>query len=213
MEKNVHLALALLYTVCILSLSVTFSLHFRPLYYFDIRHLDIAETSGYSEAEIRENYDALIDYNSIFSAKDLVFPTLPMSENGHTHFVEVRRIFVFVQFLGILSLLFCIPLTCFFVRKKQFLFLKYAGILTLSIPLVLGCLIAVNWESFFVTFHHIFFANDYWIFDPAFDPVILILPDQFFLHAALLILACVITASVLCFFTGKKMERRHLHSI
>lgn len=207
-----HLILAVLYMLCILSISVTFVLNFRPLYYFDIGHLHISENSGYPEDEIRENYDALIDYNSPFYKEDLSFPTLPMSENGHTHFVEVKRIFVFVQYLAVVSLILCIALTFFQVRKRKFLFLKYAGILTLVVPAVFGCLIAVNWDAFFVTFHHLFFNNDYWIFDAASDPVILILPDTFFMHAAILILGCVILGSILCLTIGWKLERSCLGS-
>lgn len=204
-----HLILAVLYMLCIISISVTFVLNFRPLYYFDIGHLHISENSGYPEDEIRENYDALIDYNSAFYKGDLSFPTLPMSENGHTHFVEVKRIFVFVQYLAFISLILCIVFTFFQAQKREFRFLKYAGILTLVVPAVLGCLIAVNWDACFTAFHHLFFNNDYWIFDAAFDPVILILPDRFFMHAAILILGCVILGSILCLTIGWKLERSY----
>lgn len=206
--RTFHLFLAVLYMLCIISVSVTFVLNFRSLYYFDIGHLNISETSGYPEEEIRENYDALIDYNSVFNTDDLVFPTLPMSENGHTHFVEVKRIFVFVQCLAVVTLLLCIILTVREVKQKRFSFLKYAGILTIAVPAILGILIAVNWDAFFVGFHHLFFNNDYWIFDAATDPVILLLPDTFFMHAAILILVCVVLASVICFAVGHRLQRK-----
>lgn len=193
-----HLGLALLYMLFIISASVTFVLNFRPLYYFDMQHLHIPEVSGYSASEIRQNYDALIDYNSVFNSDDLVFPTLPMSENGHTHFVEVKRIFVFVQCLAAATFFLCAALTVPCIKKLDFRFLKYAGILTFAVPAVLGVLIAANWDAAFVAFHHLFFNNDYWIFSAATDPVITILPDTFFLHAAILILGCVVAGSLLC---------------
>lgn len=205
MQKK-HIGLAILYMLCIISLSVTLVLNFRPLYYFDIGYLDIAENSGYAKEIIRENYDALIDYNSVFYTKDLHFPSLPMSENGRIHFVEVKKIFVFVQCLAAITLPLCVCLTLYMKKRKEFLFLKYAGILTLAIPVLLGGLIAANWNSFFVTFHHLFFRNDYWLFDPAYDPVILILPDQFFLHAAVMILGCVILGSLTCLFLSRKWK-------
>ena len=83
MKKNnvvFHTVLALVLTLTIISVSVVFTLAFRPLYYLDISALDIPEQSGYSEDEIRENYDVLIDYNLSFGKEPLEFPTLAMSE-------------------------------------------------------------------------------------------------------------------------------------
>ena len=49
-------------------------------------YMKIGFEGGYSEEEIRENYDALIDYTMAWKDGDLVFPTLPMSEKGKIHF-------------------------------------------------------------------------------------------------------------------------------
>lgn len=81
--------------VCLLiiSFSVTLTLNFRPLYYADIQNLHITELSGREEKDIRSNYDALIDYNSLFNHQPLKFPTCAMSESGRIHFEEVKKIF------------------------------------------------------------------------------------------------------------------------
>ena len=63
------------------------------------------------------------------------------------------------------------------------------------LPAVLGIIVYAAWDEAFNLFHHAFFRNDYWIFDPAVDPVITILPDRFFLHCAL---------AVVVFFPGGK---------
>jgi integral membrane protein (TIGR01906 family) len=42
------------------------------------------------------------------------------------------------------------------------------------------------------------FRNDYWIFDEATDPVIMILPDAFFLHCAVMIILLILIGSLLC---------------
>lgn len=203
MKTNRHYVLtavtALICTLFFLSAAVVITLNFRPLYYHDMRQLNLSALSGLSEEEIRENYDALIEYNSMFYQGDLEFPSLSMSESGRIHFEEVKQIFVWVQYLCILSFLGGVALIFFHWRKKAgWLFLKAAALLCITLPLLLGSLIALNWDQFFVTFHHLFFDNDYWIFDPALDPVITILPDAFFLHCALMILALVVSFSALC---------------
>ena len=45
---------------------------------------------------------------------------------------------------------------------------------------VLGTLIAMNFNKCFLMFHKIFFDNDLWIFDPATDYMIRMLPEGFF---------------------------------
>lgn len=186
-----NLLLAVIHMLFFISFSVILVLNFRPLYYHDIKSLGIEESSGIPETEIRENYDALISYNSMFHHEELEFPTLAMSESGKIHFEEVKVIFVFVQYLCIVTFLAGSVGSFFKLRRKDAAFLKLSGILTPAVPAVLGILIAANWENFFVTFHHIFFRNDYWLFDPAVDPVITILPDAFFLHCSVGILLLV----------------------
>ena len=202
-----NLALAVVFMLFFISFSVVLVLNFRPLYYHDIEALDIVESSGISEEDIRTNYDTLISYNSIFGQKELDFPTLAMSESGKIHFEEVKNIFVFVQWLCIATLFAGAAGLFFKLRKKDAGCLKLAGVLTPLVPAVLGGLIALNWENFFVAFHHIFFRNDYWLFNPATDPVITILPDTFFLHCAIAILVLVILFSLLSLLVSRLLSR------
>lgn len=203
-----NLLFSLLMMLLFISFSVVVTLNFRPLYYFDINYLDIPAYSGMEEAVIRENYDELIDYNSMFYDGELEFPSLVMSESGRIHFQEVKNIFVGLQYLLIVDFLICAVLLVFHIRRKSFAFLKLAGIITIVIPAVLGSLIALNWNWVFVTFHHIAFNNDYWIFDSVTDPVINILPDAFFMHCAVMILALVMLCAVLCLVSGVILERK-----
>ena len=193
-----HTVLAFILTLTIISVSVVFTLAFRPLYYLDISALNIPEQSGYSEEEIRENYDVLIDYNLSFGSERLEFPTLAMSEPGRIHFEEVRDIFNLFKYMAIAGVIVSRAGILFCIRRKEYKFLKLTSILAVALPTVLGTLVALNWDWAFVAFHHLAFNNDYWIFDPATDPVITILPDTFFLHCALMILGCVVLGSVIC---------------
>lgn len=198
-QTAIQLALALILVLFIISFAVVFTLNFRPLYYFDMGHLDISEISGYTDSDIRANYDVLIDYNNIFGPDSLDFPTLTMSESGRIHFEEVKVIFVAVEILCIATFILGLAGILWQHRKKDVRYLKYTSILTIAIPAVLGLIFSLNWEQSFVTFHHIFFNNDYWIFSPDTDPVITILPDTFFFHCAMMILGTVVLGSILCF--------------
>ena len=211
MKKGLRWAqagLAIVLTLTIIGISVVGTLAFRPLYYRDMEKLRIAEYSGYSEDEIRENYDALIDYNMAWKDGDLSFPTLPMSETGKIHFEEVKEIFDIFKYLatfgGVLSVLGIV----FMAKKKECRYLKMTAILSCGLPVALGILVALFWDRVFVIFHKIFFRNNYWIFDSRTDPVITILPDEFFMHCALMLFGGVLFGAAVCLVSYLILRRR-----
>lgn len=136
-------------TIFLISAAAVFTLNFRPLYYHDISSLEIAEISGYSEHTIRENYDALIDYNSIFHRGSLNL-TLPMSEGGRIHFEDVKKIFDSLQILCLISLVVSIFLGRCSLKQKDWKFFRDTSILSLLLPTIAGTLIAANWDKAFV---------------------------------------------------------------
>ena len=209
----INIILSLILMLFIISASVVITLNFRPLYYFDIGHLDITGSTGLSKEEIRENYDELIDYNSIFHSEPLNFPSFPMSESGRIHFEEVKDIFILFQFMFAITFILSAVGIWYLLRKKSFLFLKLTSIFTVAIPAVLGLFIATNWDRAFIMFHKLAFNNDYWIFDYETDPVITILPDTFFLHCGVLILSGVVMGSLVCFILYRILKKKEVNHV
>ena len=181
------------------SSSVFATLAFRPLYYLDIDLLDIEDYSGFEKEEIKANYDALIDYNLPLTDGELVFPSdNMMSETAKIHFEEVKDIFDLFKICALVMIPVCIAGIWYFESKKMRQYLLYTGSLTLILPAVVGGFIALNWQKVFLIFHEIAFDNDYWIFDPYEDGVINILPSDFFMHCAIMIVALVFLAGGVC---------------
>ena len=122
----------------LVSLSVTVTLNFRPLYYLDMELLNIPENSGYSAELVRENYDRLITYNNITFHGSLEFEQMPMSESARIHFEEVKQVFAVFEYMaiaaGLLYLVGCVVQW----RKKDFGWLKTTAYCSIGIPLVLG---------------------------------------------------------------------------
>ena len=200
--------LALILTLAIIGISVVGTLAFRPLYYHDMKALEIAEYSGYPEAEIRENYDALIEYNMAWRDGDLSFPTLPMSENGKTHFEEVKEIFDIFKYLAVFGSILGVAGIVFMAMKKEYRYLKMTAVVSCGLPVVLGIFVALFWDKVFVIFHELFFNNDYWIFDYRTDPIILLLPDEFFMHCAFLIFGGVLFGAAVCLVSYVVLTKR-----
>jgi integral membrane protein (TIGR01906 family) len=158
----------------------------------DINLLHIEADSGLSRAEIKQNYDALIDYSSPLFTGDLKFPTLPASESGLEHFIEVKNIFTSFYILGAITLILGIIIIIYKAKIKDFSYLLVSAITAIVLPLLLGIYMVIDFERAFVIFHKLFFRNDYWMFDPVTDPVITILPEDFFMHCAIMIIGIVL---------------------
>lgn len=203
-SKLTKLTLSIILTLTIISLAVVLTLACKPLYYLDIHALHIPETTGCTISEIKANYNAVIDYCLSFGNAPLEFPTFPMSEGGRIHFEEVKNIFNLFKYMVIGGTLASTAGILWMRRKHCYGYLKLTAILTVALPAIIGAAVALNWDRTFVTFHEIAFNNDYWLFDPATDPVINILPDLYFLHCAVMILG-----SILCAWAYRAEKRKN----
>lgn len=185
-----NIAAAVFAAAAVVCISVSVTVMFRPLYYFDIGHLGIAESSGLSEDVIKLNYDALIDYNLLGGPDELVFPTMRMSEQGRIHFEEVKDIFISMQLISIGAIILLLLWTVLKLkgRKVPFRWTGYTGKVALTAVLVVAAAVLIDWNWAFTAMHRVFFRNDYWIFNSETDPVINILPEGFFLHCGVMII-------------------------
>ena len=205
--KFTDIVFGIIVSLFIISLSVILTLNFRPLYYFDINHLNIVEKSGYSKEDIIANYDALIEYNSPFYKGELSFPTLPSSPEGIQHFEEVKDIFTLFYIIALITFVLTLLIIIYKRKYKDYTYVLTSSLSNIILPILVCLFIAIDFDRAFVIFHKIFFNNDYWIFDPNKDPIILTLPDTFFLHAALIIISLVLVGSLLLILLYLKLTK------
>lgn len=185
-----NLAIGILFLLFFISLGLTAALYVRPLYYIGMER--ISEETGYSVTEIKENYDALIDWCSPFARGELSFPTLPASESGISHFKEVKVIFNLFFAILFITPLFLVGLINRQEKRKSFSYLLAAPIIMCVLPLLVAAASAIDFNRVFVLFHEIVFRNDDWLFSYEEDPIILFLPERFFMQCALIIAATVL---------------------
>lgn len=207
-KKDIATAISLM--LFIISFAIVFTVFFKPLYYSDMHRLGVDITSGLSFDTIRNNYDILIEYQSIFYQGSLQLPDFIMSTGGRIHFEEVKRIFELIQIILIISSCSSILLCYQHLKQKQYLFLRLTAIITVVIPLVIGIIAMMDFNTVFVIFHKIAFRNDFWIFDYTTDPIISILPEEFFMHCFIMIVIIIIILSGICHFFYKKKQKKIL---
>lgn len=188
-------AIGVLFLIFFISVGLAIAIYVRPFYYMGMDR--ISEETGYSVEVIKENYDALIDYCSPFFTEELDFPTLPESESGISHFVEVKVIFNLFFALLFVTPLFLTGLIYLQHKRGSASWMIASPIIVCVLPLLIGLACAIDFNRIFVLFHQIVFNNDDWLFSPYEDPIILFLPERFFLQCALIIVGTVLLGCVI----------------
>ncbi|TRA29845.1 TIGR01906 family membrane protein, partial [Clostridioides difficile] len=196
MKKFLNVLFSICISIVIIVGVINFTVGFKQLYYFDIDYLNISELSGLSKDDIKLNYDYLIDYNLNKNVSEFKLPTLKSSPQGKIHFEEVRNIFQNINKLAKLLLVVSLVGIILSVKNKNIKILKTTSITLIIMPLLLTVPILLNFEKSFIIFHKLLFRNDYWIFNPDLDPVINILPEEFFFHSGMMILILILLVSI-----------------
>ena len=182
--------------LCVLTGSIAVPLLVRPFYHLHIGPLELEKASGLTAAQIRQAYGQVMDY--CFGLRDtFAAGVLRFSEEGASHFADVRVLFI----LDLAVLIFSaavLLLLWFYCRHKAVELHRFGGhgpafwgcVGLGAAFVVIGGLAATDFDRAFTIFHSIFFpGKDNWLFDPRYDPVINILPQEFFRNCAVLILA------------------------
>ena len=190
----INLSIGMLSLLFFISLGLAIAIYFRPFYYIGMPRIS-AET-GYPVEMIKENYDALIDYCSPFFQGSLEFPTLPSSASGISHFEEVKVIFNFFFVLLCVTPILLLSLIFLQRKRKDYSYLLSTPIIMCVLPTLIGIACAIDFNKIFVLFHEIVFRNDDWIFSRYEDPIILFLPERFFLQCALIIVTTVLLGCI-----------------
>lgn len=197
-SKLLTVVLALTAAVVLLSLSIAVPILCRGFYYAHIDPLKLEEQTGLTRDEIKTAYNEMLDY--CLGGEEFSTGVLRWSETGKAHFTDVRVLFLLDLNILLGSALFLIVLLIGArlgkLRPRPLAGrgpLFWAGVGLAAVFLLVGGLAALDFDRAFVIFHALFFpGKDNWLFDPRFDQIITILPQQFFMNCAILILTILI---------------------
>ena len=199
----------------ILSSSIATATCWKEFYYLQIDDLGLIEDTGLTREEIKTAYSEMVDYcNGV--RKEFSVGKLHYSESGKSHFEDCRKLFVLdlqVLFVsgGILVLWAVIRN---FVKVRSHLVKGHnpgfwGAVVLLVTAVVLGGLGSINFDRTFVVFHTLFFpGKTNWYFDPRVDEVINILPEEFFMRCAILIVCVVLLECTVLIVTDLVLRKK-----
>lgn len=197
--KCIDVIIGIIFLLFFISFAVILLLQADFFYYncIDIFHLE--EKTGLSKHIIMDNYRALMDYCSPLYKGPLRFKTLPSSASGLSHFEDSKIIFTAMYLLFFITLLL---LTIIIIRKrkeKKNDYLLTSAITILFVPCIIGLPTAINFRYTFNLFHKLLFRNNDWLFDPRTDPIINLLPQEYFKYCAVIIVIVVSSGGYLLY--------------
>ncbi|MGQ5709934.1 TIGR01906 family membrane protein [Lactobacillus sp. PSON] len=150
-----------------------------PLLFICILFQKTYEIVNLSIFKIMANYNQLIWYLIWPFDKKLQMSNFPTSINAAEHFADVKKLFI----MSIIVFIICLLIWIIAKKKQQMDMLvldKSWTIILLLLPVIVLPFALINFDGFFVFFHHLFFSNSNWLFDPNTDPIIDVLTEEFF---------------------------------
>jgi integral membrane protein (TIGR01906 family) len=145
-------------------------------------------------------FNAILDgeYQPVFNEKEI------------EHMVDVAALYQGAMVIRNVSLaVFLIGAVFLFIYARYTFFttLFRSSVISLGLMVVLALIFAVSFNEAFNTFHHIFFANDLWLLNPATDNLIVIVPPAYFM--ALIAWITGLTVLPLAIIGGVSIYMRH----
>ena len=215
--KAYTVAAAILTALVLLTGAIAAPILCRPFYYLHIDLLGLEESTGLAREEITTAFDEMLDY-CLGMTEEFSTGTLAWSEDGKSHFTDVRTLFLLdLRVLAVSSVLLAALLIVTRIkgiRPKRLLGRGqtfWAGAGLGGVFLIVGGLAASDFNRAFRVFHLIFFpGKDNWLFDPDTDEIINILPQRYFMDCAILILAILILGCAILIVVDFFLKRNEL---
>ena len=200
----------------IITFSISLPIYCRFFYYLHINALNLPATTGYDYSTIKTAYDQVLNFLTL-PGFEFGTGVLSYTEAGKAHFVDCKSLFnlnlaVLIASSVIIAALLVLKKKKLFVPCKPFKmgvsFISSVSIF--AVFAIIAILVALDFNSAFITFHHIFFpGKDNWQFSYA-DEIIKILPQTFFLNCAILIGASIfiISLAIIIYQLKKRTKRQ-----
>lgn len=216
-SKLLTVALSAVTALFILSVSIVIPIIVRPFYYVQIDSFQLEKNTGLTREEIITAYDEMLDFCVGFT-EEFSTGVLEWSESGKSHFVDVKNLFMLDFYIAIATSLILIGWSVAkrFVKIRPYRFFNRGPAMWGSVTLlmafgIVGGMASIDFDRAFVVFHNIFFpGKDNWIFDYDTDQIIRILPQDFFMNCAILILALImlicVVGIIVDYIRGRKNE-------
>ena len=223
-DKTLYNIFAFLFIIGSLILAIHFWSFNEPFYRSEHSKLtlygkSIADHIGISE----EDLDTLTHFTLTYLNDPKANLEIQMNVKGEMreiftddeklHMIDVKKLNLTANCLMVISgIISFVGIAYAFIKKKaDLLFLSYKKVL-MYVAIVIGVLgiwILIDFDSFWTSFHHVFFpSNDLWLLDLRKDILIMIVPPEFFNHLVVTIVVTFIAIIAVSYFGLYSLYKR-----
>ena len=198
----------------LITISVTWAFNSPSLYNNGFEKYSISMSTGITNADLRQvgadirsyinSSDEPMDIQTnIFGVEEDLFNSKEIA-----HMKDVKNLVRAVYILALVSVIYLSSMTLFGFIKQGRLFtlaiakrLAIGGGLTMAMLILFSLVAVIGFDSLFIKFHEISFANDFWRLNPRTDYLVRIFPNNFWFDATVwvalraIVGALIITAS------------------
>ncbi|WP_429971903.1 TIGR01906 family membrane protein [Fructilactobacillus sp. Tb1] len=204
----VLLTMIVLFTI---TLSTFFVINANFIYWLVIKYLNLNIKYHVSTQLLMHNLHVMVTFiqNPLVNAMHLWHYKL--SNGAYEHFTDVRKL-VMLDYL-ILALSGFYLLICAYHKTMQTHLWKLTDYLK-RVMLVIGLLMficLIDFYDVFIYLHRMIFPNHNWVFSPKKDPIIEVLPDQYFLSCFVVWFGLVFLLLISFYLAGKWQIKKKEH--
>lgn len=196
--------------VLLLTASLCLLINSHWIYEYGFDKYNISQKTGLADSELDKVASGFIDYFK--SDEDFINtivikdgqPFTLFNEREVAHIKDVKGL-IWLDYrillgTGVYFLVYVVVSICWLTKEslRQLAKAVISGsCLTLGLMLVLGIFALLDFDSFFLQFHLISFANDLWQLDPTKDYLIMLFPQGFWYDATLFCAGLVVVLAVI----------------
>ena len=199
----------------LITASVTWAFNSPGLYNDGFEKYTISGISGISDSDLRQVGADIRSYiNSGDEPLDVRTSILGterdlFNDREVAHMKDVKRLVWGVYILALVSAVYLAAMTVTGFARHRSRFAEhlarralYGGGLTLALLVIFGLSALVDFESLFIKFHQLSFANDFWQLDPRTDYLVRIFPDAFWVDATVWVAVRAVTGALVLTVVG-----------
>ncbi|MCI0781232.1 MAG: TIGR01906 family membrane protein [Chloroflexi bacterium] len=207
--------------VFLVTASVSWAFNDPGVYHRGFQKYGISRTTGITDADLRQVAGDLRGYfNSrqeplavvtrVYGTEQAIFKPREV-----LHMADVKRLVQWVYVLCLVSGVYLLANTAWGLDSRRRFVPRLArrvlwgGGLTLGLVVAVGLFALTGFDSLFLKFHQVSFANDFWLLDPRTDYLLLLFPQGFWFDVTMRVVVLVVAgAAVLTAACGGYLLRR-----
>lgn len=220
MKRKISTLLGFLLIVGILFLCIDGWCFAKPFYAREYGKLGTAAEIGITEDELNGATDALLDYlkdrrdDLVTYAKIDGSEREVFDEREKLHMVDVKNLYLAAEKLAYIGTAVSVVgygILVYFSRKDLLPVLKGyrdSNVILLVLAAAIGVYAAMDFDTFWINFHLLFFTNDLWLLDPSCEILIQMVPEQFFMDLVIGIAATFVFAAAAILIFSIYLEKK-----